>query len=342
MTRVHLVWGLALAVLPACRVEWGNPAGLAATTPGQAQKVLVYTSMYRPMVEALEAGLKQDLPDVQVTFFQGGSEKVASRIDAEMAAGACPADLLATSDPAYAVRLKQEGRLTPHVPPGALRVPRVLLDPDGAFTTQRVSTMVLAHHAQDPSPPKAMADLWSPPWQDEVILGDPLSSGTFFTTLALLEKVHGQDLFDRLRAAGVVATGSSNTVAEKLANKERRAGMLLLENALMSQAAGQPLAWRVPTDGVVLIPGVLALLKTAPHPDAARRVMDWMMEEKAQHIVVDVGLMHAAREGLPPPKGAPGLETLLPNAVALTPETWVGLSSQAAQIKTRFGHAYGR
>lgn len=331
-----------LACALGCRVELGAPGASGQPAQNGGGPVLVYTSMYRPVVEALTAALAADLPAVQVQWYQAGSEKVAARLDTERAAGACPADLLATSDPAHFQRLKAQGALQPVLPVGALHVPRRLVDADGAFVALRVSTMVLAWHQQEPAPPARTADLWSDTLTGQAAVGDPLTSGTFFTSLAILERVHGPDLFDRMRAHQVVAAGSNAAVLEKLLGREKRAGMLLLENVLMARAAGQPVAWRVPEDGVVMVPGPVGVLRDAPHPVAARQVLEWLFSPRAQRILVDVGMMHAAREDLPPPPGVPPLQDLAPHALQLEAGTWEALERDGGAIKERFSRAYGR
>ena len=335
-------WALTLALtLASCRVQWGTPADDPRSQQASGP-VVIYTSMYRPVVEALTAALKEDLPAIQQQWYQAGSEKVASRLDAELAAGACPADLLATSDPSHFSRLKAQGALAVHVPPGALRVPRALVDLDGTSVTMRLSTMVLAWHQEQPNPPQRMADLWNESFRDSTMVGDPLSSGTFFTTLAILERVHGPGLFEAMRRAGVVAAGGNSAVQDRLLGREKRAGLLLLENVLMAQAGGAPLAWRVPADGVVLVPGPLGMLHNAPHPGAAAAVMDWLLSTRAQQIVVEVGRMHSPLDNVGPPSGAPPLETLMDQALGLEQDTWRALRDEGAAVKARFSAAYGR
>jgi iron(III) transport system substrate-binding protein len=338
-----MVWALLTGATGGCRVEWGPTVNTdGRVSAGATGPVLIYTSMYRHVVEALEATLAEDLPALHPQWYQAGSEKVASRLDAELATGACPADVLVTSDPAHYARLKQENRLAPHVPVGALRVPRAMLDPDGAFVAVRVSSMVLAFRKDEPTPPRRWADLWSDRWAGESVVGDPLASGTYFTSLAILEHIQGPHFFPRLRAAQVVASGGNSAVQERLLSREKRVGMLLLENVLASQAKGEPMAYALPEDGVILVPGPAAILRTAPHPGGAVAFQEWLLTEKAQRIMADVGHMHAAREGVPPPKGAPPLADLLNRAVGLEGATWDRLRSQGAEIKARFGKAYGR
>src|SRR5207237_6915366 len=142
-----------------------------------------YTSMYPQVVYAMTPVLKAKLPEVNIRWFQSGSEKVANRLEAELAAGGTQADLLVTSDPFLFERYKREGRWLRYASPNALRTPRELIDLDGAYTACRLSTMVLVHRRDVTDPPRSFAELAEPKWRSEVALGDPTTSGTAFTWL---------------------------------------------------------------------------------------------------------------------------------------------------------------
>jgi hypothetical protein len=105
-------WLRATAVtiaLAACRIETAAPGGNAAASGAftPSGEVWVYTSMYHPVIDALDPLIRRVLPQVNVRWYQAGSEKVANRLDAELAAGGTPADLLLTSDPFLYERLKR-------------------------------------------------------------------------------------------------------------------------------------------------------------------------------------------------------------------------------------------
>src|SRR5687767_8207394 len=111
----RLLFGIVLlsAGAAACRVEFGAREH-AAGVPGEAT-VHVYSSMYKEVIEAigpvLEKRLAETSPGTKVEWFQSGSEKIAARLDAELAAGGSPADILLTSDPSYYAKLQSKGLL---------------------------------------------------------------------------------------------------------------------------------------------------------------------------------------------------------------------------------------
>jgi iron(III) transport system substrate-binding protein len=93
-------WLIVLLVLAGCRIETASPGSTPSTGNAAASgEVWVYTSVYRHVLDALEPQLKEAMPGLTIHWFQAGSEKVAAKLEAELAAGGTPCDVLITSDP---------------------------------------------------------------------------------------------------------------------------------------------------------------------------------------------------------------------------------------------------
>ncbi len=303
---------ISVAVLAAgCRVEFG--ARGEREDAGEGHVVRVYTSIYKEVIDALEPALERRLaatsPGTRVEWFQSGSEKVATRLDAEFASGGSPCDLLLTSDPGYYARLKDDGRLVPYVSPAALKQPRSFVDPDGAWAVARLSTMVIGVSPKAERRPETFGELATGPWR--VTIGDPLSSGTYLSTVSALSGSIGWDWFRRLKAKGTVASGGNASVLQRLENGEAEAGVVLLETLLAAKSRGSGVAIVFPADGGVVVPGPIALLTHARRSEAARAVYDAFLSDDVQRLIVEKGYMHSPDPALPPPTGSPPLERLL-------------------------------
>jgi iron(III) transport system substrate-binding protein len=285
-----------LLVLLGCRVEVGPST--APTTEG-AVEVRVYTSLYESVLDELVPAAERALPGVRLVPLQAGSEKIAQRFEAELEAGASPACLLATSDPAWFGTLAERRLLHPHVPPRALGLPEAWRS--ATASAFRVSVMVLA--ARDDAGPTSWAALADPAWRDRVSMADPLASGTALTTVAAWADGLGPGTLRAARANGLVLAGGNSAVLARMQSGERPVGVLLWENLLV--APGSPRGV-VPAEGAVAIPGLVAIPAGCPHHEAAEDVMDWLLSPEAQTIVVRGG-MHSPFPDVAPPAGAPPL-----------------------------------
>ena len=335
----------ALVLVASCRIETAAPseAPVSAAHEGEPSgEVWVYTSMYRHVIDAFEPLLKEKLPRVQVHWYQAGSEKVASRLEAERAAGAVRADVLATSDPFFYERLAREGAFARYASPNVLRVPRSLVEPDARYASARLATMVLVHRKGAESPPASFADLASEKWKGHAALGDPLTSGTAFTWAVFMQAKYGEGFFQKLRDRGAVVAGGNAAVLQKVESGEADAGVLLLENALAAKARGSPIEFVWPEDGAVLIPGPVAIFQTTRNPVAAKALVDVLMSPEGQRIIVEKGDMHAVDPRLPGPRGEPGLEPLMSRAQPWSPELVERGLTRGGDIKELFSRAFSK
>ncbi|MFK7929701.1 MAG: ABC transporter substrate-binding protein [Myxococcota bacterium] len=307
--------GLALCITTSCRVEFGPPnAGSQPSAAGDAPKgeVWIYTSMYQSVVDDLTPMLREALPEVQVRWYRAGSEKVAQRAEAEWSSGGTKACLLMTSDPFWYDDLASQGRLKPHFSPNILELDRGFVDAKARWSTARISLMVMSVNETRLSAdeaPNRFSDLSDPVWKDRITMGDPLSSGTMFTTLAFWDTRESWSFVESLRSNGLVAAGGNSSVLTRIETGEREVGVVLLENLLSAAENNSPAKAVFPEDGAIAIPGPIALTSDCSNDQAARAVYDIIQSEAGQKAMV-AGKMYSAMPGVAPPAGAPSLDSI--------------------------------
>jgi len=314
---------LFLLALHGCRVELGPPG---ARTDGARPKVWIYTAIYQDQVDRFAAAIAKDLPGVDVEWFQGGSEKVAQRWEAEHSAGGSPACALATSDPSWYVDLADRGLLHAYVSPRALELPSAWVTP--WYAPHRIDLMVIGAPKEGDAP-AGFRDLASPAWKGQFSSGDPFSSGTAFTTVSAWDQLYGQEFLAALDENGWLMAGGNSAVLGRIESREKPFGVVLLNNLLQ-----RPDATRIvyPEDGAIPIPGPLAIPADCREKEAAEEVVDWLMGATAQALVVQSG-MHSPFPGAPPPPGAPRLEDI---RLAPLPETFqADTAHRAGDLRAR-------
>lgn len=78
---------------------------------------------------------------------------------------------------------------------------------------------------------------------------------------------------------------SINSVVPTLVSKERALGVSTVGQTLTRKALGDPLDFNYPEEGVVTIISPIAILKKAPHPNAAKLFMNFLNSEEYGKIV---------------------------------------------------------
>lgn len=311
------------------------------TSGAPAGELWVYTSVYRHVLDALEPQLKRALPGVTIHWFQAGSEKVAAKLEAELAAGGSPCDVLVTSDPFLYERFKQEGRWLRYVSPNGLRTPPRYVDLDGHYAAVRLSTMVLVHKAGI-TPPTSFAVLAAPEWKGEVALGDPLTSGTAFTWAVSMEQALGAQYFEKLRANEARVAGGNAAVLQKLEGGEAKVGVLLLENALAAKAKGSPIEIAWPSDGAVVVPGYAGIMASSQHAEAAKAFIDALLAPEGQKVISELGDMHAVDPRVPGPRGSISLDELVQKSAPWGESILKHGLRDGSQVKAQFSKAFSK
>ena len=281
-------------------------------------EIVIYSSMYQFVLDKLDEALKEEFPNLTPGnegsfFFYGGTSSLITKIYGEMETGTLDCDMMLVAEPALSLELKEAGYLEPveiENPDELLRFP---YDEEGYWYPVRVCNMVLAYNPE-------MVDDWAsrgvtipqsfeafandPALKGYISMGNPLSSGTTFATVASLtqDNHYGQDYLKGL-AANEVMIESGSTAITKLQTGECAAIMILEESILKAlkdaEDAGTPitnLKCIYPEDGVVLIPSTVMTVAEEHsknvNTEACEAVEEWLLSEEAQKLILE-GFMHS-------------------------------------------------
>ncbi|HIU64154.1 MAG TPA: ABC transporter substrate-binding protein [Candidatus Avacidaminococcus intestinavium] len=326
---------LAMAVATGC--GGGKEAADSTKTVSKASgDVMVYTSIYPDIIDNIcKPNVKKAFPEMNVSWFQGGTENVITKITGEIKADKVAADLLMVADPSYYLKMKDDKRLLNYVSPNAKDVVTAK-DEDGAWASVRISNMIIAYNTDKlkaEEAPKTWQDLTDPKWKGKIAMPNPMLSGTAYVTVGALADKYGWEFFDKLKANGISVEQGNSAIQNKLLTGEYAVAIILEENILkLAATKNEPLKVIYPEDGVVMIPSPIAIMSTTKNPDGAKAVMDWWLSKEGQEAVVK-GWMHSVRGDVEPPKGAPALKTFIEKAVKVD---WQKLANENAKIKEEF------
>lgn len=321
---------LALGGCGGSKEEKKPEAGAA----GPKGKVMIYTSIYPDIIEKIKPELKKAFPNVEVEWFQAGTEKVMAKVAGEIEANKVQADLLMVADPSYYLYLEGKGLLLPYDAPNRKDV-KINKDKDGYWTGVRISNMIIAYNTAKVKPedaPKTFKDLTDPKWQGKIAMPSPLLSGTAYVAAAALSDKYGWEYFEQLKANGLKVEDGNSAIQNKLLTGEYLAVMILEENILKMMDKGEPVKVVYPEDGTIVIPSPVAVFKSSQNQEASKAILDWFLSKQGQQVIVK-GWMHSVRDDVEAPKGAPALKTFADKAFKLD---WLKLSKETEPIKEAF------
>jgi iron(III) transport system substrate-binding protein len=159
--------------------------------------------------------------------------------------------------------------------------------------------------------PRCWKDLTAPAYRNEVMLGNPNSSGTAYLMLASLVQIFGEDeAFRYMKSLNAnVSSYARSGIGPMTAVKrgEIYLGSTVLHGVITEIAAGFPVKAVLPCEGVGYEIGSMAIIKGARNLDNAKKFVDWALTVDAQKIGLE-----AKEFAIPTNKSVP-LPSSVPN-----------------------------
>ena len=333
-------WMLGAAAILALSVALAGCGGgdkkAEKKATGTKGELMVYTSIYPDIIDNMcKPNVAKAFPEMKVNWFQGGTEKVVTKITGEIKAKKIGADVLMVADPSYYLKLEDQKLLLPYK---SKEEKNLINDKaaDGAWYAVRVCNMIIAYNgdklkAEDA--PKNWTDLADPKWKGKIAMPNPMLSGTAYVAVGALADKYGWEYFDKLKANGLRVEEGNSAIQNKLLTGEYAAAMILEENILkLANTKKEPLKVIYPKDGVVQVPSPIAIFNTTKNPEGAKALVDWWLSKEGQQAVVK-GWMHSVRGDVKEPIGSVPTKGLTDGKIKVD---WRKLADNNAKIKEEF------
>jgi iron(III) transport system substrate-binding protein len=264
-----------------------------------AGPVVLYTSVddpyVRPLIEQFEkqTGVRVTLvTDAEASKSVGLAEKLRAEKDHPQA------DVWWSNECFLTINLADEGVLAPYDSPSASDIPAQFKDPAHRWAGSVLRVRVLVSspsHAGDSTPPSHLRDLLRPNLKGHIAIARP-TAGTTGGHVAALYVLWGKDRADQffrgLHDNGVTLVGGNSVVAESIARGDLWAGVCdnddaadaaanigKLESVLPDQGADE--------DGTLAMPCTVGLVSNGPHPQAAKRLIDYLLSRQVDQKLID-------------------------------------------------------
>lgn len=271
--------------------------------------VVLYTAF--PDTAELWESFNRDFPGIRLVPAQ--SQQIYTRLQGEERSGKHTGDLVLAGYSTLAELVRQE-RLEQHVPEATAQVDAQYLDPQGYYQLPWVNVFALVYNTNLLSAdqvPERWETILDPHWKQR--FGLPRFIGASPHDAALILVQEGKHLSDeqllRLRDQAQV-TDNNQTLIGNVAQGRLAFGLWVpAQSVSRLQESGAPVALRFPREVAVLYGPGVALLKHAPHPNAARLFKNWLFSEQAQAIIARREYAYGTLPGAPVPEGYPPIDS---------------------------------
>jgi iron(III) transport system substrate-binding protein len=274
--------------------------------------VVVYSSQTTPFLDGLVASFQAAYPKVKMEYLKDSSAGIAERLLSEEAANHHVADVyLAWWDTVS--RVVDAGQTASFTPDQASAYDPTLADPAGHWHIVAFNPLVIGYNNQaiaSDQAPKKWTDLLDARFAGKVGTYDPRIGGGAYAYYYGMWKLFGNDFVTKLGQNSPFVQDASGALASATASGQVELASIGYTgwSPLLGTA---PISLILPEDGVPMMDQMVSVVDDAPHPQAARLFVSWLMSEAGQQAIPNnESAIYAALPSVAPPAGLPALSEI--------------------------------
>jgi len=323
-SRRHVLQGmLASGVVAEPLSAQERPAVIEAAR--KEAKVALATSVSAAAFPQFLKAFMAKYPFIDATsgLYSAPTGRVLARVDAEIQSRNVTFDLLHVASLAPFLALSRAGQLLGYRSPELDAFPPEAYDRD-QWATARIVGVIMAYNKNVLPPeqaPKSWADLLRPEFKGRKLIIQDSAAGTSFNQMYVLEKRLGVDFMRKWGQQEPVIVATTAQLIDMLVRGEALVGATVDHfRAFEPDAVRAGIVGVYPSEGMPLAIAPIAILKSAPHPNAARLFIDYALSEEGQNVLaVEIFGVYSMRKGVRTPAGQvplPDTKPMLPTDLA--------------------------
>lgn len=206
------------------------------------------------------------------------------------------ASLFAGGVGVYHVEAKMKGFTAPYKSSYSQFIDPKFKDPDGYWIGLYVGPLAFATNEKRAkelgiTPPESWADLLKPEYKGFIRMANPSTSGTAYNVITTMINIYNGDeekAFEYLKKLDVnvnMYTKSGAAPGKDCAIGETPIAIGYLHDLIKLQKEGAPIIITIPKDGTGYEIAAMSLIKGGKEPVEAKKLYDWILNEKAQGII---------------------------------------------------------
>jgi iron(III) transport system substrate-binding protein len=288
-------------------------------------KVVFYNNLQPNGIEPLLQKFREAHPYIQTEQIRLGSNPLIERFQTEFSAGRHLADVLVTFPDERIDEGMKQGWMAEWTPPELPSFPPEINEKNMLFTLQHAREAIIWNKnlVKDADAPKEWADLFDPKWKGRIGMNPPWRSVSIQQVVAFWEDQGLGNVAQKLKDNDVRFFEGSGGIIQAVIRGDVRVAELtdLPLNPLLED--GAPVGFVYPKSGTTLSANKIFVAKNAPHPNAAKVFVNWLMTEDGQKALQQYAGLAVTRKGIPPLSKLPAtsqLTNVVDGEKILTPE----------------------
>lgn len=299
----------------------------------------LYSPHGRDHLTLLEREFERRHPAIDVRWLDLGSQEILDRLRLERVNP--QADLWFGGPTTLFERGITDSVLAPYRPTWAGQVDPAGIGRDDLYYPAYRTPAIIAYNnaaVPDSLAPRDWDEVLEPQWRDKVLIRDPVASGTMRAIWGLIiqrglrqtgDTGWGMAWLRRLDGQTRTYALSPALLDAKLARQEGLVTLWDLPDILIARSKGMPFGYVFPRSGTVVIDDAIAVVRGAPHPEAARLFYEFVGSVDGQLLAADGVFRLPARLDLPPER-VPAWVAGVEREMVVEPMDWALLAREGS------------
>ncbi len=268
-------------------------------------------TLYSPDPETNQAVLAKAFmdmfPKIKVTFLRLQTGALYAKLMAERQANVFQPDILTLTDMTFTLDFQKRNGWAKYESPEIVHYTADhMSNPPGQWFWCGVIVAGLAYNPTTVKPedaPKSWADVLNPRWKG-VINAKVSNSGLQHLTYEMLKQHVSPTYWQKFAELQPRAFDSYVQQFDRtVSGQDQVIHTAQYSGYLQFKAKGAPIAFVNPTEGVTAAPVLSGMVDKAPHPEAAKLFLDWLMGAPGQAGYVKGMALYSLRTDVAPPAG---------------------------------------
>lgn len=266
----------------------------------EEKEAVWYTTTSANDNQAIVSGFTRKYPFLKAQALRTTGEKLRQRVLTETSTGQLFSDVVSVSGLEMGV-MKSRNLLQSYLPPEAEPFPSGAKDREGYFTAIYARNFVIGYNSSmipEKDRPKDWPDLLDTRWKGKFGI-DEEEFEWYGTMIDYWGREKALKFMKTLAAQQPQLRRGHSLLAQLLAAGEFPVALVFPFEIEQLKRRGAPVDWCATSDPIVTSINVVAVSVKAPHPNAAKLLVNYILSEEGQNIIRDVSRV-PVRPGVKP------------------------------------------
>ncbi|MDO9230252.1 MAG: ABC transporter substrate-binding protein [Syntrophales bacterium] len=273
-----------------------------------AAEVVLYSSNPSELLDLVTQGFEAKT-GIKVSVVRLGTGEAMKRIAAEKERPLC--DVFWSGDVAVLENAKENFQT--YRSPEAKALPAGYVEKEARWTASNVHVMIIMVNKslmKATEMPKSWKDLFDPKWKGKIVMTNPEKSGSAYAQVYGIHKLYGWDGINKLIANAKILDTAS-LIYKGVAAGEYPLGVTIEYAAHRYIVGGDKNVGIVyPADGAFIAPEGTGIVKNCPHPEEAKKFIDYLISKKVEDEIFNKFSRRPARLDAGDTEGLPSLKNI--------------------------------